>query len=537
MKHLTKVLGLSAGIVMLGALTSCSNDEPAMPGNAGNSPAAQTLLVHTPTVNAWSGSQTFGMSRMSRAAEVEPAAAVTATEISAAKAYFNAKDNWNPAPTGGKDVAIEDLADWTNYYVQDVTAGNRLPNDIAQFVGTNDETIDNVAIWNIDPEEVLKLINTDSYNDNAAKVAIDLSEAQLVTGHAIKDISFETTGYTLSLVYMSGVRSSGHTYMYDFAPNYRIAALDGQEDAVYVALYGYTDQNNGFWNRIIKITKVDMPETEEPEVTEPETGDNDIVSSDKILHNNEVEVNLSIMDTHGTYNVEDLTSKLSLHIRSAKDVKVRIPVPVEILVPADDLDIVLAHPDMVKFGENHHAQFEINGQLVELDVQFTDATDCAGNGYGYYIEITTKGINKDVMNYCFDTYGDGVNFEVYNYYQWNTTDQDGNVTRRKPTMEEIETLRDKWLNKTTVEFGYDNGNWNAYINMVDYPYYFINGIGADRLTGGINAMDCLVKVISNQVDAYENSYVGEHLNGSNMNIIYIRNDIFGTNLQDLAHRN
>lgn len=517
----TKVLGIAAGIAAISQLAACTSDNE--PSFNNQNPQSNSLLVSAPKIKAWSGSEDLlgGNGGKKIVAHDETPAEVTDAEVAAAKAYFNAKDNWAPA-NGGTDLEISDLASWTSYYVQEVASGNRLPNDVALFIGTNDDEIKNIAVWNIDADEVLKILNTDDYLINEAKVEVDPDAPTLVTNHAIKDFSFETDGYTFGGVEKKDIRSSGHKGQYENSPNYKIAALDGQDDTVYVALYGYTDSNNGFWNRIIKISKADVADGEDPE-----EGDVDVVVSDKILHNNEVEVNLSINDTHQTYNVEDLTSKLSIHVRDAKDVKVRIPVPVEILVPVDDLDIVIARPDLLEYGKEHHASFEINGHVVEVFVDFTEATDCAGNGYGYYIEVTTKGINKDVIKYCMERYADGINFEIYNYYQWNVTDEEGKTIHVAPTAEQIQDLRENWLSKSTVEFGYDNGTWNAYTNVSDYPYYYINAFHGDS--------DCSVKVISNQSYAFENWYEGDHLNGSGNNVIYVREDIWGTDRQDDAH--
>lgn len=522
MRKFTKILGLSTGILALGMMASCSNEgnEPDYPAAAKNS-----VLVHAPSVTAWSGSENFGGSTGTRAAEAAAPAAVTQSEVAAAKAYFNSMD-MNHVQLGGKEISIDDLAGWKNYYVQEVASGNRLSGDLAIFVGTNDDEIVNIAIWDLDPAEVVKLLNTDEYLTNSARVNVDPSSSPLVTDHPIKDFSFDTNGYTYSGQKVTGVRSSGNKGIF---PNYLLAELDGEEGAAYVAFYGYTDQNNGFWNRIIKITKVDLPD--DPVVEEP--AEDDAVESEEILHNNEVEVNLSVMDSHRYYNDEELITKLSIHVRTATDVTVRIPVPVEILVPKDDLDIAIRHPELV-YGENHKASFEINGNTVELNVRFTDATDCAGVGYGYYIEVSTKGINQDVIDYCMQANGDGVNFEVFNYFTWNTTDADGNVITVTPTAEQIEDLRENWLNKSSVEFGFTdlNNQWNAYYQMRDYPYYYINAFGnqAGR------EKDCVVKVISNQSDAYENYYVGAHLNASENNVVYVREDIYNTAKQDKAHR-
>lgn len=525
MKTLTKVFGLAAGIAALGTFASCSNDvnDPDLP----TTPQSNSVLVHAPTVSAWSGDENFGSTRGTRSGEeVAAPAPVSDDEIAAAKAYFDAKENGTPT-NGGTDITIDDLAEWTNYYVQDVANGNRFPSDKAVLWGdTNSETISNVAVWNIAPEEVVKIINTPEYADNDAKVLLNLEGAQLVTGHTIRDFSWETEGYD-SWNTKYEVISCGHTGQYDWAPNYRLATL-GNENEVYVALFGYTNQNNGAWDRIIKITKVDLPDA--PEVDEP-VGDE--IVSDKILHNHEVEVNLSVMDTHEAYYDEDLVTKLSIHVRNASDVKVRIPVPFENLVQKDDLDIAIKHPEMI-FGEEHHASFDIDGNTVELFVQFVEAEDCAGHQYGYYIEVSTKGINKAVIDYCMAQHQDGVNFEIFNYYQWNTVLEDGTIVRHSPTSEDINKLKEEWLDKTTVEFGYDNGRWNAYTATSDYPYYYINAFG-NNLENGNGWKDCTVKVISNQDYAFENYFVGPHLNGSDLNVIYVREDIYGSDRQDDAH--
>lgn len=548
MKILNKLSVLTSFTIAIGGLMSCSNEINDGPIN---SPSQNngSVLVRNPEIIAWSGDAILGNfnTRAEEEEENEPAA-ITPEEIEAAKTYFNALDN-HESPTGGEDLEITDLNGWKNYYVQQVVSGNKIPLEVAQFVGTNNEEISNIAIWSIDPEEVEKILKTDAYSENEDKYLLDLDDPELVSDHPIKDISFETTGYDINNTYYENVRCASKTGQYYLSPNYRIARIkvdaetqvdadDGVEveepvDAVYVALYGFTNQNNGFWDRIIKITKIEGEEGGDQNST--------VIGSDKILHNNEVEINLSLLDTHDNYSVEDLISKLSIHVRYPKDVKVRIPVPVETLVPADDLAIVLTHKDHLEnYGKEHQAKFEINGHEVELNVAFTEAQDCAGNGFGYYIEVTTLGINRDVFEFCQKTYGDGVNFEVYNYYQWNVTDDEGNPIRIQPTEKDIESIRKKWLNKSTVEFGYYDveSKWNAYTNSPDCPYYYINAFNNDRnrenAIGEINEMDCTVKVISNQ-DYYENSYTGNHLNGSEYNIIYIRYDIFGTELQDDAH--
>ena len=531
MDKFIKCFGLTAGILAAGLVSSCSSDIESDIKDSNIGIPKSGVLVKAPEVSAWSGSEVFGGSTKTRAIEVDAIEPVTTSEIAAAKAYFNYVDGLSGKAAG---TALGELPAWKNYYVQLVVKGNPLPSDWAMMMGdTNKEEVSNVSVWNIDPDDVIKVLNTEAYAEHEARVAINFDEAQLVSGHTLKDLSFETVGYD-SWNTKYEMRTSGHSYQYSWAPNYRIVSID-DEDVIYVALYGYTTGNNGFWDTIIKISKVDLPEA--PEVDEP-AGDsfNDIAYA----HKNEVEVNLSVIDTHEAYDVEDLATKLSIHVRHPKDITVRIPVPVENLVPADDLAIVLAHSELLEsYGKDNVATFEINGNTVELHVDFTEAQDCAGNGYGYYIEVSTKGINKDVIEYCFKNNGDGINFEVFNYYQWNVTS--GEETKRvKPTSEQIDQLIFDWFDLTTVEIGYSDGtNWHIYTNMVDLPYYFINAItDSDNAPAGSdnpNMKDCHVRLNSNQGGFYENLYEGLHLNGATHNVIYVRNDIWGTELQDNAH--
>lgn len=498
---------------MAGLIASCSSD---MEPNSPVAPVSNSVLVRTPEVNAWSGSENFGPSLSTRAGEIATPAAITDAEIAAVKAYFNAIDDHTSG--NGTELNIEDLAGVANYYVMDVTEDNKITKELFGFVVTNNEKVSNIAFWNLDADEVIKILKTDEYFTSEARLDVDPSSTPLVEGHEIKDISFETESYP-------NVRTSGHTHMYEWAPNYRIASIDGL-DGYYIALYGYTNENNGYWDRIIKIVPVEVEEDvthEQPET--PEIGETD----GEILHNNEVEVNLSVLDTHRYNEVEDLMTKLSIHVRYPKDVTVRIPVPVETLVQTDDLDIVMKRPDLV-YGEDHKATLDINGHPVDLFVKFVEAHNCAGDRYGYYIEVSTRGINKDVIEYCMARNKDGLNFEIYNYYQWNETDSEGNAVRTKPTPEQIAQLKEEWLDKSTVEFGYySNNGWHAYMNMQDYPYYYINSYGNEA------AGDCRVRINDIQSGAYDNFFEGVHLNASSHNLIFVRNDIFGTPKQDEVH--
>lgn len=541
MKISKKYYGLALGAMALGMLASCSNDLSNEPGPVIPSQGNGSLLVRNPEINAWSGKTNF----TTRAGEsVVAPEALSDNEISSVKAFFDAPNNT------GAFLEIEDLSAWKNYYVQNVSTTNPITNNSVhpwEYMGDNNDKIVNLKVWSLSPSQVLNLLDKEDYLTSDAKADIDdtLAEPQLVLGTQIKDFSFEGEGYVIQGVGntwektpYNNVVSSGDKKVSIWNIPYKIARLNGEEDVVYVAFYSYNPfyGDNGYWNRIVKLTKVELPESS---IADGDDEEGEVVASSKYGHNNEVEVNLSVADTHEQYNVEDLITKLSLHVRYAHDVRVRIPVPTELLVPADDLAIVLSHQQtLASYGTENHATFEIAGHPIDLFVNFEEeALDCAGNGIGgYYITITTQGINDEVMNYCFNNYGDGINFEIFNYYQWNVVDANGNATRTKPTESDIDALQWDWLNKTTVEFGY--GDWNAFTNYTDYPYYFINEKNNLRDSGSpdmLNLKDCLVKIIDHQAGAYDNYYEGAHLNGSSWNDIYVRNDIFGTSKHDDKH--
>lgn len=528
-----KFCGLAIGAMTLGILASCSNEmnEPSMPFNPGNGNGS--LLVHAPDITAWSGE--FLLGSTGTRAGLPEAPALSQKEIDAVKAYFDAKDNWEPT-TGGDDLKISDLSGWKNYYIQNVSLSNPIKNYDTGFgsswtlLGDNNDQVVNLKVWNIDRSKVLNIVDSEEYNTSDKKVDIkdQLEEPQLVTNHAIEYFTYESEGYTIVGVGNEWVRTNYGPELYSSNLNYTIAKFD-QDDVVYIAFYAYNpvSNDNGYWNRIIKLTKVDMPENEESE-GEGDVNDGDIIYNDKIMHNNEVEVNLSISDMHEKYGIEDLVSKLSIHVRYPHDVRVLIPVPTEILVPADDLAIVLSHQELLEsYGKESRASFKIGDNTVELEVSYTDKViDCGGHETdNTFIEVTTHGINTEVLKYTLQHYGDGINFEVYNYYQWNVTDPYGFTSRRKPTSDEIAALQTNFLNNSEVEFGY--GNWNI-LPQNECPNYYINAFNNDRTTveplGTQVWNDCYVRP-AKCTNYYVEPFIGPHLNGSDWNAIYVRDDI------------
>lgn len=242
----------------------------------------------------------------------------------------------------------------------------------------------------------------------------------------------------------------------------------------------------------------ETPDPETPENPDPETPDQPAVTPD-CRHDNEVEVNLSLNDSHSNYTKEDLVSKLSIHVRYPGDVEVFIPVPQGYYCDVDDFDI--REGELFIPGANNVLTYEIAGKTVTLTVNFE-----AGG-----IRVTTDGIDQDVLDFCMDNYGDGVNFEVYNYYGLYEMDAEGNYVRAEDGNIAREKLLE-YLNAATVEF-LDNPT----------PDYYINAFNANREGEGDH--DCTVSIVDGQKGAYGNRHEGGHLNDSDWNQIYTRNGV------------
>ena len=168
----------------------------------------------------------------------------------------------------------------------------------------------------------------------------------------------------------------------------------------------------------------------------------------------EVEVNLSVNaeKSEGDY----IATKLSIHVRDTTDVEVYIPAPAEYYCAADDMNIVLSHQDDVEkynYTANNTMTCVVDGQDIRLSVTY----EMAG------IRVTTSGINSSVLKYLRKTYGDGLTFEVWNYYKNSVTigGTTSDVTRGM--------LKNKFLENSTVKFTEGTGRYiNAFGAIKDY---------------------------------------------------------------------
>lgn len=192
---------------------------------------------------------------------------------------------------------------------------------------------------------------------------------------------------------------------------------------------------------------------------------------------NEVEVNLALED-------KDLpTSHLSMHVRHSTDVEIFIPVPEQYYCDADDMAIVENKKgDLLVHGGPFRTEYNIDGNIVTLNVEYLPEG----------IRIWTDGINEAVISYCKENYGDGITFEVWNYF--NET-----ISR-----EELLYL----LNRATVRF------------LDSEPDAYINAFTEEN--GAKDPDDCTVSIVEEQVGDYYDGKEGAHKNGSEYNMIYDR---------------
>ena len=312
---------------------------------------------------------------------------------------------------------------------------------------------------------------------------------------------------------------------------------------------------------------------------------------------NEVEINLSILDVHTLpdgsqkYDVADLVSKLSMHVRYPHDIEVIIPVPESVYCDQDDLYILKDHyfnengdPNWKYGGEENIIQYKIGGYKINEDGSKGDDTEWTVtlgvefvsktadeltnkdrtitykiNGVdkelkaGGYIRVYTKGINPELIAFLKDYYGDGINFEVYNYFNRGTKYTTGNYPEIT-----YEALQYNFLSHSFVNFDWQDGgvalpdNYINAFNKVDmYPvkgdcYNWIIGDpkanvgGVYKENGSISnsATGITWTNVNDQRAEYWNPYQGEHYNGSNLNWIYTLKSITGTeNSNDMPTEN
>lgn len=244
-----------------------------------------------------------------------------------------------------------------------------------------------------------------------------------------------------------------------------------------------------------------------------------VVDGDETKTTSEVEVNLSILDEHEGYEIADLVTKLSIHVRAATDVKVVIPVSKDYYCDVDDMYIFNEHYNSVSgeyegayggYPDENVISYRLGDDKeyeVKLHIDFNEDN----------ITVWTEGINKEVFEWCRYNYGDGINFEIYNYFNNLIVDEEG-----KPVLDEDGKLQtngfdrtwlQRLLNQSTVEF------------LDDYPDYYINAF--NTVDGSVNQGDCEVVIVDGQRSKFGEAFEGLHLNAGDKNRIYKNKEFDG----------
>lgn len=203
-----------------------------------------------------------------------------------------------------------------------------------------------------------------------------------------------------------------------------------------------------------------------------ETGEGEV--EEPYVSHNDVEINLSLNEDLGngttqqgeTFDKDYIASHLSIHVRTARDVEVRVPVPVDYYCEADDMLIVKKHlaGNFVYGDQEHELSMKIGEETVTVKVAYDE------EGF----TVTTSGINEDVIASLAKDYKDGITFEIWNYYNTEAT---------------REALKDL-LDDTTVEFVGGCDNVDFFVNAINEL------VDRDTFVRTVNPWDCEVNIIS-----------------------------------------
>lgn len=185
--------------------------------------------------------------------------------------------------------------------------------------------------------------------------------------------------------------------------------VEGQPDGVYDAnknMHITNSPDGWYYDRIIKIVPADengnilpLPTTpDDPAIDDPSEID---------PTKGEVEVNLHADKKPGDY----LESHLSVHVRAATDIEIFIPVPHRYICEADDMAIVMKHEHN---HMGHGGPKKYTYTLKDSNLAVTLYLDWTDDPEG--IKIWTDGITQEVIDWCQEKVGDGITFEIWNYF-------------------------------------------------------------------------------------------------------------------------
>lgn len=314
---------------------------------------------------------------------------------------------------------------WDHFWVQQVYKGEASYTDgFGQDIGVASDKMNHLLVFNTLKKEVISWwpyeevfieyegeyehINNFNYGNNTTEFTDDETHEKYIGTTLMTHM--KSDGRDEQFAYHNSVDSKNHS-------EYIILEIDG---AWYVGFDFYATHPEGqeanknmdverdwvFNDWIVKISPAKMLgeeiiPAEFPDPTEIET----------TSVTGHVEVNLSI---NAEREKDDyIFTKLSIHVRDTTDVEVFLPVPAEYYCEADDMNIVLSHRlELERHSpSSSYMEFEVDGQKVTTTVFFEM------NG----IRIKTQGVNSEVLKYLRTNYGDGITFEIWNYYNTSAT--------------------------------------------------------------------------------------------------------------------
>ena len=540
MQLTNKINGLALATIFAGALVSCTNDlnEPVV-----NKPDALPALklVKAPDVTAWSGEQILGNTfavKATRAAGAEVTYETCETTLIDRAHEAEIIDEYLPEKNGNLRDELD--TDFLFYADKDLSlefypvfSQTTTPNDLGVFYYDPEGGYHEVIVWeNMNPWGLTK--SEWKWTDEKGSYEVVTSKGIKINVPAGCAFGFYWKGHdnTGETVYYSNSEMNEEVYYTDGGGNRlepeqtsKIHAVTFQlEGKTYLGLEDWTDFDFQDWVFTCdkELETVDASTFEPggtPEIDDDNNNDNGDDNGDddgddnngddngdeeendvpdvetpvtNPTHKNEVEINLSIEDLHYGYDVADLVSKLSIHVRYPGDVEVFIPVPKGKYIDADDMAIVMKHEEN-HMGYNEAMPVENNTHtftytLKDSDLQVTLTVQYEEDG----IRITTDGITQEVIDWCYEKCKDGINFEIWNYYDIKTSDGE-----KTSSLEELK----EYLDQATVKF------------LDDEPDYYINAFTEE-------GNDCTVSIVDEQSDLFNEAVEGEHLNGSSKNQIY-----------------
>jgi len=384
---------------------------------------------------------------------------------------------------------------WENFWVQQVYKGESSYLDgYGQDIGVASDKMNHLLVFNTLKEEVVSWwpyevkyvlyeggydhINNFNSGNNMTEYTDDETQEKYIGTTLMTHI--KSDGRDEQFAYHNSVDSKDHY-------EYIILEIDG---AWYVGFDFCATHPEGqeanknmdverdwvFNDWIVKICPAQMTGNEIIPSEFPDPNETvDESTGELVSVNGHVEVNLSL---NAEKEKDDyISTKLSIHVRDTTDVEVFIPVPAEYYCDADDMNIVISHRLELEMHSPSSSvmEFEVNGQTVITTVAF----EMSG------IRIKTQGINAQVLKYLRTNYGDGITFEVWNYY---------NSTYNRDQLKYM-------LDQSTVSF-------------TNNPYQYINAFA--KLDGVVNPLDCVVSPPS----PYVRTATNDGTTIGNYNVIY-----------------